>query len=309
MELIVSNSIIGGIAFLLSYILVPITERLSRITGAIDIPDGIRKINTRPVPRLGGLGFFLAFFVTALVFIGTENAYVCAILSGGAVLVAAGFADDTHGLSSRAKFFTQVIAATIALVIIPLPDSFTIFGIINIPLSGALGFLFPLFRIVFTCNAVNFADGLDGLAAGLASVALLSLCVFGFENGNNVAATASFILSMATLGFLPHNRYHAKVFMGDCGSQFLGFAIAILSLAVSPGGSFTAQTSLFLFIPMLDVWLSVSRRILAGRNPFRADKGHLHHMLLNRGLRHESAVKLLVSISALIALFTLELSV
>jgi UDP-GlcNAc:undecaprenyl-phosphate GlcNAc-1-phosphate transferase len=308
MDYIVSNSLLGGIAFLLSYIFVPTTAYLSHITGAMDLPDGERKINTRPMPRLGGLGFFLAFFITALIFIGTADPYVAAILTGGAIIVAAGVADDTRGLSSTTKLVIQVLAATVALSMIPLPKSYTLFGTVNISLSGALGFLFSLFRIVFTCNAVNFADGLDGLAAGLSSVALLSLTVFGFGNGNHEAAAAALALCAATLGFLPHNRYRAKVFMGDCGSQFLGLSIAILSLATSADGSFTAETSLFLAIPIIDVWASVIRRIISGKNPFRADKGHLHHLLLTIGLRHEYAVKLLVSVSALIALFTLELS-
>ena len=112
---------------------------------------------------------------------------------------------------------------------------------------------------------------------------------------------AALVLGCATLGFLPHNRYRAHVFMGDCGSQFLGLSIALLSLGTSPRGNFTVETALFLAVPTLDTAFAVVRRIISGKSPFSADKGHLHHLLLKIGVSHPMAVKILVLTSALIA--------
>ncbi len=299
----------GGAAFLLSYALSPATVKISRLIGAIDTPDGGRKINTHPVPRLGGLGFFTAFFLVSTLFLGTKNPTVSALLSGGALIVAGGVADDAGNLPPRVKLLFQIIAGTAALLIIDTPSSISFFGLFSAELPLPIGFAFSLFRIVFTCNAVNFSDGLDGLASGLSVAALTFLSVFGFLGGKTIPAIIAFTLASAVLGFVPYNKYRARIFMGDCGSQFLGFAIAILSLGTSPDGSFPTETAFFLAIPVLDTWFSVIRRLMAGKSPFKADKGHLHHFLLSKGISHPRAVKILVTLSALIggvALFALN---
>lgn len=295
-------------AFGLSYVLTPITVPLCRLVGAIDRPDGARKINDIPVPRLGGLGFFLSSAIILLPFV-TLSPAAAAVTVSGAIIVAGGVADDTFGLSPLAKFLIQICASAIAVLIVGIPGSFSFFGLFSIPLSGVLGFFFSVFRFVFTVNAVNFSDGLDGLASGLSSVALLSLALFGAANSRNYPAAAALILAFAVIGFMPYNKYHAKVFMGDSGSQFLGLAIAILSIACSEGGGFTLETSLFLAIPTLDTAVSIARRILKGKSPFAADKGHLHHILLNIGVPHPYAVNLLVAVSAIIAIGALLFTV
>ena len=302
-------------AFSLSYLLGPITARISTLTDAIDRPDGIRKINTEKIPRLGGLSFFFSFFVCAVLLLLHEGissqdgvSGIFALLAGGSVLAAGGVSDDIYTLSAPMKLIFQFSAAIVALTILPLPLELTLFGLIRIPLSGALGYVFMLFRLVFTINAVNFSDGLDGLASGLSVVALLSLFSFGIANSRRYPASAALILAASVIGFLPYNKYHAKIYMGDVGSQFLGLAIAILSISTTRNGSFTLETSLFLFIPMLDTALSVIRRILRGQSPFKADKGHLHHLLLKNGRSHPRAVKLLVGVSAAVASLTLAFS-
>ena len=292
------------LAYGLSYLLTPLTIPLGRAMGAMDIPDGTRKINESAVPRLGGLGFFFAAAVV-LFPLSAESASVAALLASGSVLVAGGVADDTFGAPPAMKLLIQIMAALIAVSFIGIPDSFSFFGVFVFPLSGIFGFLFTVFRIVFMMNAVNFSDGLDGLASGLSVIALTSLSVFGMANFNTYPAIAAIILAAAVLGFMPYNRYHATLFMGDCGSQFLGMAIAILSLGTAAGGRFTFETSLFLAIPTLDTALSVVRRILKRKSPFVADKGHIHHLLLEAGMSHPGAVRLLVTLSGVIALLTL----
>lgn len=296
--------ILAAIAFGMAYLITPLTIPLCKKIGAIDTPDGIRKINVVPMPRLGGLSFFFACLAVLFPFVG-ESESVAALLSAGAIIVAGGVADDAFDLPPRFKLYVQIAAALVAVFFIGLPDEFRFFGIFRIPLVGIVGFAFVTARLIFTINAVNFSDGLDGLASGLSATALFALFIYGTANSNTVPALAALVLGSAVLGFLPYNRYHAKIFMGDSGSQFLGLAIAILSLGNAPGGSFTFETSLFLAVPAADTFFSVIRRLIKGKSPFVADKGHLHHVLLNFGVSHPLAVNLLVASSALIALFTL----
>jgi UDP-GlcNAc:undecaprenyl-phosphate GlcNAc-1-phosphate transferase len=142
------------------------------------------------------------------------------------------------------------------------PLSFSLFGLITIPLPLAFGIIFGIGRIAFTANAVNFSDGLDGLASGISAVACMAIALYAVKNGRTEQGSSAFILAMAILGFLPYNIYRARVFMGDSGSQFLGLAIAILSLGNAPGGNFTLESSLFLAVPTIDTTLSVVRRII-----------------------------------------------
>ena len=291
-------------SFLLSYFLTPATIRLCETVGAMDNPDGKRKINTHPTPRLGGLAFFTAFFIIALP-AALTNPFIAAILSGGAILVAGGFSDDVFNIPPPLKLIIQASAALVAIAFIGAPESISFFGFFNVSLSGALGVAFAVFKMLFTINAINFSDGLDGLAAGLCAVAFVALSVYGFQNGNASVALYALILSSAVIGFLPYNRYKAKTFMGDAGSQFLGFSIALLSLGCSKNNAYTLETTLFLIIPALDTALSVARRLLKGKSPFVADKGHLHHILLKHGVRHPDAVRLLVLLNAAVAFIAL----
>ena len=289
---------------LLSFVLTPVSIKLCHTVGALDTPDGKRKINLTPTPRLGGLAFFIAFLVFAFP-LATHDEYSAAILSGGSLLVAGGFLDDVFSVSPRVKIITQAAASAVALSFIGAPESFSFFGLFKFPLGAALGFFFALFKMLFTANAVNFSDGLDGLAAGLSVTALVSLSLFGLMNGSSYPSFCALILAAAVTGFIPYNRYRAKTFMGDSGSQLLGFAIAILSLGCAKENAYSLETTLFLVIPALDTALSVVRRLLNGKSPFSADKGHLHHTLLERGISHPSAVRLLVLLNAAVASVTL----
>ncbi len=291
-------------AFLISFALTPLTILLCRTVGAIDLPDGKRKINTLPTPRLGGLSFFAAFYLLSFP-IALKDPYTAASLAAGAILCAGGVADDVYDLPPLLKLAIQSAAALVAISITGAPESFSFFGIFRISLAGSIGAAIAVFKMIFTINAVNFSDGLDGLAAGLSSVAFISLFVYGIKNGSYSSALSVLILAGAVIGFLPYNKYRAKTFMGDSGSQFLGLAIAVFSLGCAERNAYELETTLFLAIPALDTALSVLRRLAKGKSPFSADKGHLHHILLSLGISHPTSVKILVFASAVIAFVTL----
>lgn len=305
METVIAIIIPAAMALFLSLLLCPAAARLSTVIGAIDMPDGNRKINSKPMARLGGVGFFIAFFTAAALTFDLGDQYIFTLLAGGAIIVASGVADDTHSLPPIVKLILQFAVAALAVISLGAPRDFSFLGLFSIPLPLPLGFLIALVRIVFSINAVNFTDGLDGLATGISLVALFSICLFALTLGNLSVSAAAAVLAASLLGFLPYNRHPARMYMGDSGSQFLGFSIAVLALGARGGGNFAAETLFFLIIPVIDTWFSVVRRLIKRKNPFSADKGHLHHILLNRGYSHSAAVKILVCISGISAAATL----
>jgi UDP-GlcNAc:undecaprenyl-phosphate GlcNAc-1-phosphate transferase len=290
----------GLISFLISYMVTPLCAIAARSLGIMDNPGSARKINLYPVPRLGGLGFFASYLISVLLTLKNPDPTASAILISGGAIIIFGIIDDRFSLPPLIKLSSQLLCAAIAILIIGAPDKISLLGFGTLTLSAPLGVILGMLRIAFTVNAVNFSDGLDGLAAGLSSVALLSLFIYSLSVWNTVTASSAFIIAMGVLGFLPHNKYRARIFMGDLGSQFLGLSIATLSLTAKEG-SFNPLTSLFLAVPLLDTYLAVIRRLAKGKNPFKADRGHLHHLLVDGGLSHPASVKLLVSLSALVA--------
>ena len=292
------------LAALATYLLIPQTQALAALIGAIDMPDGVRKINNHPVPRLGGLAFFLSFFLLSLPI--AQNSYTLATLSGGALLSAFGVADDTRGLSPIAKLLGQSIAAATVLFIIPLPTALSFFGF-SLPIGRITGWFLSFFIIIYTTNAANISDGLDGLCASLSAIALFSLAVFSLFRGGNISAPA-LLLAFSLFGFLPYNLSPARVFMGDCGSQLLGFAFASLALGAGGDGTLALEALLFLALPLLDTAASFLRRIAKGKSPFAADRGHFHHLCLDKGLSQPSSLFLLSAISIAVCAIALLLS-
>lgn len=292
--------ILAVFAAALSYLLTPISIPISIASSINCSPDGSKKLNTVSIPRLGGLGFFFAALAVLFPYI-TKSETVAAMLSGGAMLMAGGVADEAFSLPPAAKLLVKAAAALVSLALISPPQELSFFGVFNLPLYGAVGFLITLLRLIFTANAVNFSDSLDGLASGLSVVALVSLSLYGVRSESTYPSFAALVLAAAVLGFSPFNRYRARIFMGDCGSQFLGLSIALLSLGNSPRGSFTLETTLFLAVPLADTVFTVLHRLIKGRNPLSREKGRLHTLLLSIGIPHPHAVKILIASSALVA--------
>ena len=267
---------------------------VSSLTGALDIPDFDRKLNTVPVPRLGGVGFFVAFFISLSlkwILSGVASSAESALMLSGGLTLLLGSADDFFDLSPVVKLSFQIIISLIASAILS-PSESLIYVIIK------------SFYILLLINAFNFIDGLDGLCVGIsiASLFFFSLSDLLFlDTGMGVSAI---LLLFSLVGFVPFNTYPAKLYMGDAGSQTLGLSVAIFSLAFSNDGLY--MTPVFFVIPITDVILTVIRRLCVGKSPLKPDRAHLHHKLLDLGLSHPGAVNLLIFISLFASLLSLS---
>lgn len=278
------------LAAVLSLFVTPWVIRLARKLGAVDQPDQ-RKIHQRPMPRLGGLAVYLVF-LAALLLTQPLTTPLLGLLLGATVIVLLGVWDDVRGASPRLKLAVQVLAA-LALI----PFGFHVEFLTN-PLGGIIylgwwGIPLTVFWVVAVTNAVNLIDGLDGLAAGTALIASLTLAVVAFTLGNMAVVAVTLILAGALVGFLRYNFHPARVFLGDTGSMFLGFTLATLAIMGLTKGATALSVIIpivILGIPLTDTAFAVLRRYRNGRPIFYPDKGHLHHRLLGAGLTHRGAV-------------------
>jgi UDP-GlcNAc:undecaprenyl-phosphate/decaprenyl-phosphate GlcNAc-1-phosphate transferase len=278
------------LAFVLVMLLTPAVGGMARILGAVDTPGG-RRLNLRPVPRLGGLALFLGIFVPSLAFLplGRETR---GLLLGAAIAVTVGAIDDFRGLRWWEKLTGQLLAAAVPTWFGIWVDRFTLpfVGIHTVP--AWLGVPLTILWIVSIMNMVNFLDGLDGLAAGVAAIAALTFAVIALSLAKPDAAIMSAIVFGACVGFLRHNFYPARIFMGDSGALLLGFVLAALSVQ---GLLKTAATVALLFpllvlaVPIVDTTFVVARRLRHGQKVFEGDQAHLHHRFLRRGFSQPRA--------------------
>ncbi len=301
------------VALLATLALTPAVRRLALRLGAVDHAGSSRKVHRRPTPRLGGLaiagGSFLAVGLTLLADGRAREAWQAevavagALALGGLAVAALGLRDDLAGVPPRAKLLVEFAAAGLLFSAGLRIDE------VSLPVLGAveLGWLslpVTLLWVAGVTNAVNLIDGLDGLAGGVAALAALAMGSMALAGGQPVALLLAAALAGASLGFLRHNAFPASIFMGDTGSLFLGFALAALSLELHQGPTPAAgllAPGLALGLPLADTALAVARRALRGAPLFRADRGHLHHRLLARGLGHRGAVQVLWAASMALA--------
>ena len=290
------NILVYAFAFGAVAMLMPAVLRLSSVLGAIDRPDGVRKLHLRPTARLGGLAPFAVFFAVSAAVLPITDGHVCALLCGGTVLFAAGLCDDVHPLPPTVKLILQAAASVCALLWLPLPTALTL-GTFALPLTPALSFALCLFLCLSLINAVNFIDGVDAQAAGVLSVGLVAL---SFLYGEGSGRALCLLLTVCLLAFLLYNRPPAIVFMGDGGSQFFGLSAAVLLIAREPT---LASGGLLLFaVPLLDLVFCFVRRLAHGKSPFLADGGHLHHRLLRRGFSPAATAALMSAFAVCFAL-------
>jgi UDP-GlcNAc:undecaprenyl-phosphate GlcNAc-1-phosphate transferase len=271
--------------------LTPAVGEVARFLGVVDRPGEQRKIHRRPVPRLGGLALFLGLLVPALAFLDLSGPYR-GILLGAAVAMVVGLVDDFRGLPWWAKLAGQFGAAAVAIGFGVTIDRFTfpVVGIQSLPEWLAVGGTF--LWIVAVMNMVNFLDGMDGLAAGICGIAGGTFAVIALSLGKPEAAVLSAIVCGTCLGFLRHNFYPARIFMGDSGSLLLGFVLA--TVAVQGLLKTAATVALFfpllvLAIPILDTSFVVAKRLKYGQPIVAADRWHLHHRFLNIGFSQRRA--------------------
>jgi len=280
----------AGIAFGIVVLLTPAVGGMARLLGAVDNPDA-RRVNRRPIPRLGGLAIFFGILVPALAFLDLSGESR-GVLLGAAVATVVGAVDDFRGLSPPVKLGGQFVAAAIPPAFGVWVDHFTFpfLGVVDLPawIGVALSMLF----IVAVMNMVNFLDGLDGLAAGVCAIAGTTYAVLALSLGKADPAILSAVVAGACLGFLRHNFFPARIFMGDSGALCLGFILASVSIQ---GLLKTASTVvlvlplLVLAVPIIDTSFVVARRLKQRRPIYAADRGHLHHRFLNIGFSQRRA--------------------
>ncbi|HHW92002.1 MAG TPA: undecaprenyl/decaprenyl-phosphate alpha-N-acetylglucosaminyl 1-phosphate transferase [Firmicutes bacterium] len=305
-------------AFLITYLLTPLVKKMAIRTGAVDIPDSAdegRRIHIRPTPRLGGLAIYLGFMLPALTLLPREGERLYGLLLGATLILLLGIADDYRNLSPRVKLAGQVLAALVFIFMgnrviwLSNPwaegahDAMWHIGSWSIPLT--------LLWMVGITNTLNLIDGLDGLAAGVTAIASVTLLLVALQEGQVTIVLLTAALAGSTLGFLPYNFNPAQIFMGDTGSLFLGFVlagIAVQGALKSATVIALAVPILALGLPILDTFLAIVRRYHNGSPIFQADRQHLHHRLLERGLSQRQAVLFLYSISGVFGMGALAIT-
>jgi UDP-GlcNAc:undecaprenyl-phosphate/decaprenyl-phosphate GlcNAc-1-phosphate transferase len=268
----------------------PLLLRLAPGLGLTDLP-GQRKVHSVAVPRIGGIAMAAGILIPTLL-IPHAGAPVIGFVSGLLVLLLFGVWDDRVDLDYRVKFLGQFLAVGVCMAVGGVRiASLTFDAPVELPQAISLGLTF-LFLVGVT-NAVNLADGLDGLAGGLAFLCACAIGVLGATTGKWTVTTLALIEAGAILGFLRFNTHPARIFMGDGGSQMLGFSIGVLAILVTQGESSALSATLpllLLGLPILDTVTVMVRRTLAGESPFVGDRKHLHHRLLTLGFAHHEAV-------------------
>lgn len=291
-----------AIPFLFVLAIIPFIKKIAFHVGALDIPDK-RKVHKQPMPRLGGLGIY-AGFILGYVLFGTMSLRMNAILIGSFIIILTGIVDDIKPMPAKVKLLFQIIAAGMVAIYgeILLKDVSAFGFYISF---GKLSYLITILFIVGIINCVNLIDGLDGLAAGLSSIYFLTIgiVIVGWKNTFGLDAIITFIMLGSTLGFLCHNFNPAKIFMGDTGSMFLGYIIAIIALL---GFKNVTLTTLLvpialLAIPIMDTVLAIIRRIINKKPITMPDKQHFHHQLLSMGFSHRNVVLIIYLIEIIFA--------
>lgn len=290
------------VAAFAAVLLTPLVKRLAFRIGAVDAPN-YRKVHARIMPRLGGLAIFGGFLVGVAI-LRPESEYTLAVILGATVIIITGVLDDMYEISAKAKMLGQFLAALIIVFVGGINIE-----MINLPFGGELdfGFLsipFTILWIIAITNAINLIDGLDGLAAGVSTIALVTMSTMAFIMGETFVLAMAAILAASAFGFLFHNFHPAKIFMGDTGALFLGFMIAVLSLLGFKNltvVSFIIPV-IMLGVPISDTFFAIVRRLRNKQKWSDPDKSHLHHRLIDLGFSHKQTVLLIYAIAVLFGL-------
>ncbi|MCR5176171.1 MAG: undecaprenyl/decaprenyl-phosphate alpha-N-acetylglucosaminyl 1-phosphate transferase [Anaerovibrio sp.] len=297
------------VALVISFIVTPFVIIFADKTGALDAPDA-RKVHQKPIPRIGGIGIYIAFVagVMATLDFGALpediRMDVWGLLAGGTFIVLLGIIDDYKNLPAKVKLLGQIVAACILVafgaqidfIADPFGDYFYL-EYFAVPAT--------IFWIVGLTNTVNLIDGLDGLAAGVSTIASLTILLVALQNDFALVTLLTAALAGAAIGFLRYNFNPARIFMGDTGSMFLGFMLAGISVigAVKSAATIALIVPILaLGVPIMDTSFAIIRRYRGGVPIFKPDKGHLHHRLLDLGFNQRQAVLLMYIISALLGL-------
>jgi UDP-GlcNAc:undecaprenyl-phosphate GlcNAc-1-phosphate transferase len=306
-------------SLILSFILTRSIRNYAIKCGWVDAPTSGRHVHTNPVPRLGGIAIFLAFTGPAGISLvipglmgspaGFSIRTALAILGPALIVFCMGLYDDLRPLGPYWKFGIQGLAAVLLYAngVGVHRMGFVSHGQ---PLPMSIGFPMTILWVLLITNAFNLIDGLDGLAAGSATFSTIIIFAISLLRGNPFVSLLSIALAGALLGFLRYNLYPATIFLGDSGSLFIGFMLSALALAGSQKATAMVAVAIPVVsfgLPILDVALSVIRRLLRGKPLFSGDDDHIHHKLLKRGLSHRDAVLVLYAVTAGFGLLSLVL--
>ena len=282
---------LGG-TVLVSAALLPGSMAIAPYIGAVDLPRDARRMHTSPTPRCGGIALFLAFWSVA-VLLGCLDQRTLPLFVATAVLTLVGVFDDVFGIPALPKLAFQLLACAV-----------TVRGLVPVAL-----YLPALLWLVGVTNAHNMIDGMDGLCASVVAAESAGAAVILWICGDRTAAIAAIGCLGCCLGYLPYNVHPARVFMGDEGALFLGLLVGYLSLRVYAATGQRVAVFLLCALPVGDLAFAVARRLLHGRNPLRADRGHLHHRLCDRGLSQRAVCLFMMGISLFAALLAVAIAI
>ena len=302
-------------ALVVSFLMTPVVKSFAYKVGAIDVPKDGRRMHNVPIPRLGGLAIFIGFMVSILLFLDIRHdPQMQGILLGAVIIVVLGVVDDIMALPAMLKFVVQIVAALIPATHGVVIRAFSNPNLFSDNIYWVLGWLsvpVTVLWIVAITNSVNLIDGLDGLANGVSAISATTMLVIAILVSESQVAIAMAALVGACVGFMPYNMNPAKMFMGDTGATFLGYILATMSIQ----GLFKfyavisfAVPFLILGLPIFDTSFAFIRRIAHGQSPMHADRGHIHHRLIDMGLSQKQAVATLYVISAILGLSAVVLT-
>lgn len=296
------------IALAVAYFITPRVKDLAIKLGALDAPDD-RKVHTRPIPRMGGLAIYAAFVLAVLssMYISRE---IMGLLVGGTVILIVGIIDDLKPLPAKVKLLGQIVAASV-LVMFDIRIEWLTNPFGDMLYVDYLAIPLTILWVVSLTNTVNLIDGLDGLAAGVSTIASVTILLVALQQNFWTVTILTAALAGSALGFLQHNFNPAKIFMGDTGSMFLGYMLAAISIlgAVKSAATIALIVPIVaLGLPILDTAFAIIRRYMSGKPIFKPDKGHLHHRLLEMGLTQKQAVLLMYVISGCLGLSAIALT-
>jgi len=295
------------IAMIVTVALIPLLVRGARWLHVLDEPAG-RKVHAQPMPRIGGIAMVAGALLPLYLWLPMDStlaAYLLAVI----VLLAFGVWDDRVTLSARTKLAGQLCAVLIVMIAGHVSIDTVVLGE-RVALPGWLSSTLTLLFLLGITNAINLADGLDGLAGGTTLLCCAALALLAHNWELRFVETVSVVLMGAIAGFLRFNSYPARIFMGDAGSQFLGFSIGVLSILLTRQGATPISTAvplLLIGLPVVDTLTVIVQRLLSGRSPFAADRRHFHHRLLALGLDHHEAVVVIYAVQCLLLLLAWQL--
>ncbi len=304
-ELLISTEIVL-VTFLFSALIMVLMRKVAYHIGAVDVPteaEGKRHIHKRAVAKLGGVGIFLGFLFGYMLF-GEQSIRMNSILIGSFIIILTSIVDDIKSIKATYKLLGHLAAACVIVFYGGiLLNNITAFGLHFD--FGWVAYPLTIFFLVACTNIINLIDGLDGLSGGICSIFFATIAIIALSQGryNSLVLILSLIMLGSTIGFLLHNFYPAKIFAGDAAT-FLGFIIGVITLLEFKGPaliSFFVPVAI-LGIPILDTLFAIIRRLLKGQPPFKADKEHLHHQLLNLTSSQVKTVLIIYFIDILFAL-------